>query len=155
MAVRCGTGFAGSAADFVAVAGAAGPFAGAGDVSVVVLAEVSVVDGALSATVCDVVCACFAVSETSLGAGFNGVALDLAACDGRLAAGLRGVCADSGVLGGRVRVIKGRVRLGGLSSDRVAPCTQPKSARWAISTRAAISSRGLSGADEFSTTIST
>ena len=79
----------------------------------------------------------------------------LAGLGGRAAAGLARLRAmvAKGSGGGRVRVMKGRVMVAFDSGD-VLVCTQPKNAPCAASTRAAIKSRGLSGADVFSTTIS-
>lgn len=74
---------------------------------------------------------------------------------GRAAAGLVRLRATvgAGATGGKVRVMKGRVIWVAFDSGDALDCTQPKNAPCAASTKAAINSRGLSGADAFSTTI--
>ena len=83
------------------------------------------------------------------------MARDLAGLGGRAATGLAKVRAawTAGTGKGRVRVMKGRVMAAFDSGDALGR-TQLKNAQCAASTRAAIKSRGLSGAEEFSTTIS-
>ena len=67
---------------------------------------------------------------------------------GRAAAGLVRLRATegAGATGGKVRVMKGRVIWVAFDSGDALDCTQPKNAQCAASTRAAIKSRGLSGA---------
>ena len=78
---------------------------------------------------------------------------------GRAATGLAseraaaGATVRAGSGKGSVRVMKGRVMAEFDSGDALG-CTQLKNAQCAVSTKAAIHSRGLSGAEEFSTTIS-